>query len=186
MSFNVYWWMLDIDNYQLITSPYVIPGDIKDSKEIVLTEAPIPGTNYKPITYGGGGNRKISFALPLIKRDQNIGNLYILKQFDMLRNQAGATAIMKYQFTPTPRVLYQWGTGSTPQIYWVKKCDATNKMGWINRAGFPMYSEIDIELWLDESTPLYYMEEVYRQASARAGVAQSALAYIIKTPGNPI
>src|SRR5271157_6554752 len=105
MSFKIPWFMFDLDNYQLITSPQFIPSDIKDTKEIVLAEIPIPGLNYRPVTYGGGGNRKLSFTLPLIKRNGNIGNLYVLKQLDQLRNQAtGFTKIFSGQFTPNPKV----------------------------------------------------------------------------------
>lgn len=184
-GFNIYWYMLDIDNYNLITSPICIPGDIRDTKGIVLTETPVPGLNYQPITYGGGGNRKLSFTLPLIKRNNDIGNLQMLKVFDSLRNQAqGFTNIFSGQFTPTPRVLYQWGTGSVPLIYWVAKCDPTNKQGWVNRMGFPQYSEIEFELWLDETNPLYLMEEVYRMAMSKA--AQVGTAMNILSSGKPL
>jgi len=185
VDFHISWFMFDIANAQLITSPWCIPGDIHDVKEIVLVENPIPGLNYRPIAYGGGGNRKLAFTLPLIKRDPFIGNLAILKQFDMLRNQAqGITQIFSGQFIPTPQVLYNWGTGSTPQIYWVKKCDPANKQGWVNRAGYPMYSEIDFELWLDESNPMYMMEEVFRFAMARTGQVMPPMNVL--TGGKPI
>lgn len=172
-GFSLSWFMLDLDNFQLITSPHCIPSDIQDTKEIFLAETPIPGLNYRPITYGGGGNRKLSFTLPLIKRDQNIGNLLVLKQFDMLRNQStGITKILSGQFTPTPKVLFQYGTGSVPLVYWIKKCDAIHKQGWVNKFGFPMYSEIQFELWLDETNPLYIMEEIFRKISATLGMLQ--------------
>lgn len=184
-SFNLFWFMLDISNYQLITSKYCIPSDIKDSKEIVLAETPIPGLNFKPITYGGGGNRKISFTLPLINRDKNQGNVPMLKMYESLRNQAtGVTKLFSGIFTPTPQVLFQYGTGSLPLVYWVKKCDFNNKAGWINRTGQPQYTEIEIELWLDETSPLYFAEEVYRRAAALSGEAFQALSYIQR--GKPI
>ena len=171
-SFSIPWFMMDVDNFQIITSPVCIPSDIRDTKEIFLTATPIPGLNFQPVTYGGGGNRHLSFTLPLIQRNTNVGNLYVLKQFDMLRNQT--TGLLKFrggQFTPNPKVLYSYGTGSVPLLYWVKSCQATHKAGWINKFGFPQYSEIEFELWLDETSPLYFMEEIYRKINA--GLASS-------------
>ena len=172
-KYNVPGFMLDIDNKQLITSPF-IPSDIKDVKDIVLAETPIPGLNFSPINYGGGGNRKITFTIPLINKNNTVGNMLMLKQFDNLRNQAvGFTGIFSSQFRPTPRVLFNWGIGSVPLVYWVKKCDATHKQGWTNQLGSPMYSEIEMELWLDEKHPLYRAEEAFRKFASIAGMVQS-------------
>jgi len=165
------WFMFDIHNKQLITS-VVIPSDIRDVKDVILAEQPIPGLNYAPISPGGGGNRKLSFTLPLVQRNNTIGNVAVLKQFDILRNQAtGFAGITTGQFTPNPQVLYSWGTGSVPLVYWVKKCDATHKAGWVNQFGMPQYSEIEFELWLDESHPLYKVEEAFRKVYSLTGEA---------------
>lgn len=169
-AYNLPWFMFDIDNKQLITSPN-IPSNITDTKDIVLTETPIPGLNFQPVTYGGGGNRKISFTLPIIKRNNSVGNILLLKQFDNLRNQAvGLTGVFSNQFTPNPKVLYYWGTGSIPLVYWVKKCDFTHSEGWTNELGNPKLSYVDIELWLDETNILYNAEEVFRKISSLAGM----------------
>lgn len=168
-NFQLPWFMFDLANKQLITSQ-TIPGDIKDSKDIILTETPIPGLNYAPIQSSGNGNRKISFTLPLMRKNNTVGNLLLLKQFHTLRNQGkGISQIFSSQFTPNPKVLYYWGTGSVPMIYYVKKCDPTNRQGWVNQQGFPQYSEIDIELWLDEENALYKAEELYRKVVAITG-----------------
>lgn len=173
-AYNLPFFMLDIDNKQLITSA-TIPSDISDTKDIVLTETPIPGLNFSRINYGGGGNRKISFTLPLIKRNNTVGNVLLLKQFDNLRNQAvGLLGVFSGQFKPTPKVLFNWGVGSVPLIYWVKKCDATHKAGWTNALGMPQYSEISIELWLDETGYLYKAEEIFRKIASLSGMVLSA------------
>jgi len=173
-SFHLPFFMFDIDNKQLITTP-LIPGDIKDSKGIVYSETPIPGLNYQPVIYGGGGNRKVSFTLPLIKRNNSVGNVLLLKQFDNLRNQAtGLLGVFGGQFKPNPQVLYNYGVGSTPLVYYVAKCDATHKAGWVNELGMPQYSELEIELWLDEQNPLYLAEEVFRKVSSFAGMIESS------------
>lgn len=168
------WFMFDIFNLQLIVSR-IIPTDISDTKGVILTETPIPGKNFQPVTPAGNANRKISFTLPLIKRNNTVGNVLMLKQFDSLRNQAtGLLNIRSDQFTPNPKVLYSWGTGSVPLIYWVSKCDATHKQGWVNQIGNPQYSEIEIELILDETHPLYRVEEVFRRVSSVLGEATAA------------
>jgi len=157
--------MFDISNKQLITTK-TVPGDMADNKEIFLTETPIPGLNYSPVQYGGNGNRKISFTLPLVKRNNTVGNSLLLQQFSALRNQAvGLLDIFATQFNPNPKVLYYWGTGSVPLIYYVKKCDFSNKKQWTNQLGQPQFSEVNIELWLDENHVLYKAEEAFRKAS---------------------
>ena len=167
---NIPFFMLDISNYQLITS-LNLPGDIRDTKDIVLAEVPIPGMNYQPVMQGGGGNRKISFTLPLIKRNNTVGNLLMLKQFDMLRNQSVSLfSFSTGTFSPYPQVLFYWGIGSIPLIYWVKKADVTHKAGWVNALGMPQYSVVEMELWLDEDNALYKGEEIFRKLSALAGM----------------
>lgn len=177
---NIPWFMFDINNMQLITSP-IIPGDIRDSKSVLLTETPIPGKNFQPVTPAGNGNRKISFTLPLIKRNDFIGNAAILKQFDSLRNQSTGFLSPSKQFTPNPKVLYYWGTGSVPLIYWVKKCDAVHKRGWVNAFGYPQYSDIEIELWLDETHPIYRAEEIWRSAATLIGEVDSGYSSLSST-----
>lgn len=182
-DFHLPWFMFDITNKQLITSR-TVPGDISDTKEIFLTETPIPGLNYSPVQNGGGGNRKLTFILPLMKRNNTIGNSLLLQQFAALRNQGvGLTSIFATQFNPNPKVLYYWGTGSVPLIYFVKKCDFSNKKQWSNQIGQPQYSEVQIELWLDENNILYRSEEVYRKISIITQQAVAAFDFIGITGG---
>ena len=174
-AYNLPWFMYDLYNFQIITSP-TIPGDIKDSKEIFLTETPIPGLNYAPVQPSGNGNRKISFTLPLIKRNNTIGNSLLLQQFHALRNQAtGLLNIFSNQFNPNPKVLYYWGTGSLPLEYFVSKCELTNKQRWVNQIGQPQYSEVTIDLILDENNFLYKAEELYRKVSVYTAAAISSI-----------
>ena len=182
-AFSLPWFMYDLENLQIITSP-TVPGDLKDSKNIMLTEIPIPGLNYAPIQPAGNGNRKISFTLPLIKRNNTVGNSLLLQQFHALRNQAtGLLNIYSKQFTPNPKVLYYWGTGSLPLEYYVSKCDFTNKKQWTNQAGQPQYSEVAIELILDENSYLYKAEELYRKVSIYTQTVVNSIDNIAKTKG---
>jgi hypothetical protein len=173
---HIPWWMFDLTNNQLITTRYV-PGDISDTKSLIFTETPIPGLNYQPIMPGGGGNRKISFTLPLIYKTVMTGNLGLLKLFDNLRNRSSVSLLGKrgYQFDSNPKVLFNWGIGSIPLTYFVSKCDATHKQNWVNAFGQPQYSEIEMELILDEQDPLYKGEELYRAVSSVLGMGQGAL-----------
>ena len=173
-AYNLPWFIFDIGNKQLITSA-VIPGDISDRKDIILSETPVPGLNFQPVMYGGGANRKISLTLPLIKRNNSVGNVLLLKQFENLRNQSfGFFGLNSKQFISNPKVLYYWGVGSVPLVYWVKKCDFVHLGGWINEIGNPKYTNVELELWLDETNLLYKAEEVYRKFASLAGMAISS------------
>lgn len=164
------WFIYDLGNNQLITSIFV-PSDITDTKDIVYAETPIPGLNYQPIQSAGMGNRKIKFELPLVRRNGIVGNVHLLKMFDRLRNPASnlASVFQNSQFTSNPKVIYNWGIGSMPLIWYVKKCDATHKKHWTNAFGMPQYSEIQFELWLDEANPINKMEEMFRQLASIYG-----------------
>jgi hypothetical protein len=168
VSGKIPWFMFDIDNRQLITSP-VIPSDISDTKEIIFAEQPVPGRGFAPVAPSGANNRRLSFTLQLIKRDGVVGNLAMLKQFDMLRHSsAGVFGRTRERFR-NPKVLYYWGTGSVPLVYWVARADATHKQGWVNDRGIPQYSEIQIELILDQTSQVYKMEEQFRQIASFLG-----------------
>lgn len=171
-SFSLPWFIYDLSNDQLITSQ-TVPGDISDTKGVVLTETPIPGMNYDPVQPAGNNNRKISFTLPLLKRNNTVGNSLLLQQLHALRNQAtGITSVFTNQFTANPKVIYYWGTGSVPLVYFVSKCDFTHKKNWINQMGVPQFSEVQMELILDENNIVYKAEQVYRKACI---IAQTAL-----------
>jgi hypothetical protein len=174
-SFYLPWFMFDMQNYQLIIST-LPPSDITDRKAITLTETPIPGLNYSPLQPSNNGNRKISFTLPLIKRNNTLGNVGFIKQFDRLRNQStGFLQVAAQQFTPNPKVLYSWGIGSVPLVYYVSKCDFTHKQGWVAPSGNPMYSEVEMELTLDEENPLYQAEEMWRLVASLIGEVEGAI-----------
>ncbi len=168
-AYSLPWFIYDLFNRQLITS-VTVPGSIADKKDVILTEVPIPGLNFSPIQPSGNGNRKISFVIPIVKRNNTIGNSLLIKQFQALRNQGrGLLSKNVRQFNPNPKVIYYWGTGSVPLVYFVKKCDLVNRGNWVNQTGNPKFTDVDIELWLDENDPTYLAEEMYRQASVITG-----------------
>jgi len=167
---HVPWFIYDLTNKVLITAP-TIPSDIRDGKNIVLAEIRIPGLPYDPVYPAGMRNRKVSFQLQLIKRDNTLGNVQQLRQFDALRYPAMDLLSIgnDTQFQPNPKVLYWWGTGSMPLEWYVSRCDWVNTQGWINGMGNPKYSIIDMELTLDEKSPLFQMEDMARRAMAITG-----------------
>lgn len=188
-SSSLPWFMYDLYNKQLITSATIPEGAIKDSKAVVITETPIPGRNFQPISTGGNGNRKISFSLPICRRNAVDGDMMLLKQFELLRNQAQGflgKAAQRGQFSANPKVLYSWGTGSIPQVFYVTKCDFSHTANMVNALGIPQHSIVDFELTLDETDPLYSAEEQFRNAAALLGGIESLFAIAQKTfGGNP-
>lgn len=176
-NFNLPWYMFDIDNKQLITSIPIPSTDISDAKDVILTEQPIPGASFSHVHAGGMGNRKISFTLPVVKRNNTVGNILLLRQFQNLREPAfGWRGIFKAneQFKPNPRVLYAWGLGAVPLIYFVKKCDFKHKQGLTNNLGYPQYTDVDFELWLDENHPYNKMEMYMRRLGSIGGMVTQA------------
>jgi len=168
---NLPWFMVNLSDGQLITGP-TIPGDISDTKSINLTETQIPGLNYAPIQPAGNGNRKIGFTIQIIRRNGNIGNSALLQQFHSLRNQAtGLRGIFGRQFNPNPKVLFSWGTGSVPLVYFVAKVDIVNKQYFVNQVGNPEYSEVSVELILDEIGTLYKAEVLWRKIASLSASA---------------
>jgi len=188
-SSSLPWYMYDLYNKQLITSATIPEGMIKDSKAVVITETPIPGRNFQPISTGGNGNRKVSFTLPICRRNSADGNLMIVKQFELLRNQSQGflgKASQRGQFSSNPKVLYSWGVGVVPLVWYVTKCEFQHTANMVNAIGMPQHSLVDIELALDETDPLYAAEEQFRNVAAVLGGIESLFAIAQKSfGGNP-
>ena len=177
IGFNIPWFIFDLRNFQLITSNTIPSSDISDSKPIVLAETPIPGLNFNPLQDGGRGNRKIGFTIPLVKRDGLTGNILLVKQFENLRNQPfklkDVFKRQSSQFAGASKVLYLWGTSSSvPLEYFVSKCDYNHKTAFTNRFGYTQYTEVTMELVLDEQAPIYKVEEMFRKLDSFGGGAQ--------------
>jgi len=166
IPFNLPWFMWDLRNQQLIVSDK-IPGDISDTKKIVVTETPIPGLNFDKVQSGGMGNRKVSFTLPILNKNNTIGNIIMLKQFEALRNTPVSMRDLfstDVQFGGGNKVIYMWGTGnSVPLEYFVTKCEFVHNANFVNRFGNPQLSFVSIELLLDEESSLYRAEEMFRR-----------------------
>jgi hypothetical protein len=169
--------MVDLSNMNLIMTRTIPEGKIQDSKQIIYTEQPIPGRNYQPVSFGGNGNRKISFTLPVLRRNDETGNTLIIKQFDSLRNQARGFLGFKAvgQFSPNPKVLFQWGHNIIPLIYYVSKCDFEHNADFVNARSIPQLTNVSMELILDEESDIYKAEESFRIASAAAGNIENVL-----------
>lgn len=174
-AFSLPFWMLDITNNQLILSK-LIPGAISDKKNIVIVEQPIPGLNYAPVNQSGMGNRKIAFTIPSIKRNNTIGNVLLIKQWEVLRQKSfGITQIFtgRGQFTPNPKVVFNWGIGSIPLVWYVSNVDFSHRGEMVNQLGNPTFTDVNIELTLDEEDPVNKGEEIFRNISSFAGNLQA-------------
>lgn len=176
---NMPWWMWDKTNKELITSK-LVPGDISDTKKITLSETQTPGLNYDPISTGGAGNRKLAFQIPVVMRNNTVGNSLLLAQFDRLRENASGTIVAsgfkqsESQFAPRPKVIYSYGIGQ-PLEFFVNACNFTHKTGFINELGYSKFTAVSIELWLDEESPLFIMAQSYRKLASFAGQIQNSL-----------
>src|SRR5690242_15314062 len=97
--------------------------------------------------------------------------MLLLAQFEQLRNNGGDPLSLggDSQFMPGPKVLYWWGTGAAPLEWYVSKCEFVHKQGWVNGMGRPQYSDIEMELTLDERSDLYKMEDMVRRSAAITG-----------------
>jgi hypothetical protein len=177
-TFSIPFTIIDLASYQIITSK-ILPGDISDSKEIIITEQAIPGLSFSPLQQAGMGNRHISFTIPVIKRNNATGNVLHLKQWESLRQKAfnitELFSIGKGQFRGAPKVVFNWGTGSLPLVYYVKKCEMVHKAGWTNMIGNPQNTDVSIELILDEEHFMNKAEEIFRKISAMGGVIETML-----------
>jgi len=169
-AFKLPWFIFDLNNAQLITSKY-IPKEIGDTKGIVYAETPVYGLPYSPVNFSGMGNRKLIFTLPVIDINNTVGNLLLLKQLEMLRHPSGGLLGIfgNKQFIRNPKVLYWWGVGSLPLVYFVTKCDMRHRSELTNQLGQPTYTDVEFELTLDEEDPTNIMEEAYRKAVALTG-----------------
>jgi hypothetical protein len=186
IPFRLPWFLFDINNYQLITAT-TVPTSVSDNKNVILSETPIPGRNNAPVTPAGGGNRKLSISIPIMKRNELVGNALTIRQLDRLRQQAGTIFSPTTQFTPQPKVLYYWGTGSVPLEYYVAKVSFTHHgEGWVNAIGFPQYTDVTLDLVLDEDSFLYRVEEVWRELASYLGIALGVVDVIRNQQGKAV
>jgi hypothetical protein len=171
------WYMFILDANLLITSP-IVPTEISDTKNILFAETTIPGLDYAPISAGGFSNRKISFSMQIINRQTLDGNINLLKLYDILRHPVSTLAdIFKNnsQFVQNPKVIYNYGIGSAPLVWYVTKCDFTHLGQYTNAIGNPRFSSVNFELTLDEKNPATQMEKTFRQFASILGSAQATL-----------
>ena len=170
---NLPWFIFVRDTGPLITSR-TIPDQITDEKAITLSEQQVPGLNYQPVIPGGNANRHIGFTLPVVSRTPVLGNTPMIAQFEALRNQLqGVAPGFDKRFNPNPKVLYMWGTGSAILPCIVARVAFTHRGDMVNAFGAPQYTSVEVDLIVDESDPLFQIEDQWRSALAALGTAQS-------------
>lgn len=175
MAQLVNWYMYILDIHLLIVSP-IVPREINDTKNILFAETTIPGLSNAPISAGGFGNRKVSFSLQIIRRNNLDGNVNLLKLYEILRHPTASIQDIfsqNSQFQQNPKVIYNFGIGSVPLVWFVTKCDFVHSGQFTNSIGNPKFSTMNIELTLDENHPTNLMEKTFRQFAAIVGSAQA-------------
>lgn len=176
-KFSIPWFMFDLSNFTFYTSVPIPSSPIKDSKGIVITEVAVPGLGYEPLAYGGMKNRKIGFTIPVIDRNPTVGNSTRLKFFEQLRNPITPllNPFASSEFARNPKVLFNWGTGNIPLVYSVSKCDFNHDSKQVNALGFPQWTDVTMELIVDEEDFLFLGEELFRKVGAIIGSVQSVI-----------
>ena len=171
-SYEQKWWMFDMANFQLIIND-LIPDNLSSSQNVIVTGRPIPGLGYEPTHVSRIANEKLSFTLPLLRKNNTVGNLLLLKQFERLREQTSLLSqftASEGRFQENPTVLYNWGTGKVPLVYKVAKCDFVHESKFINQIGLPQYTKINFELILDKTNLLYQAERIFRDIVSLGGI----------------
>lgn len=169
---SVPWFIFSWATKDLITSK-TVPETVSDTKSISRPGTQIPGGGSEVSKFGSISSRKISFSIKMANFNNNLGISPKVKALENLRNPAppflgfGAPK----PFSPNPSVLYYHGTGSSVLWYFVTKCDFT--LSHQNRIGMPQVVTASISLTLDEEGTLYTIERIYRQVTAKLGLAQS-------------
>lgn len=167
------WFILNLDSKELIVLPNV-PLEIKSTKETRFSQTQVPGASTDMIQFSGLGPTKISFDIKLLKKDNIVGNMPTLKQFENLR--VPIFSVFDGLVPPTdnqpPKIIYWYGSGMTlPQTYYVSRCDFSHKM--YNQLGYPQMTDISMELMMDEHTILYTFEKYARAVLAVLGTVES-------------
>jgi len=176
-------WFIYVKDYEiLITSP-TIPSSIVDSKKVIYSEYPVPARNYAPQIPIRNENRNLKFTLPIIQRFQPLGNSNVLRQFEILRNSDNPNMFSKNTYSGdlpsllyagVPKVLYYWGTHSSLMEYFLRDVSFSHNTTYTNQIGLSQYTDVSIELSLDEQSPLYKFDRVSRIIQARLGMLESA------------
>lgn len=167
------------NNLNIITNKS-IPESTSSSRALNYSEVQIPGGGTAIPKFGSIGAKHIGFSLKVVNFNKKLGVVPKVAAFERLRTPAvGAlteivntvTGSRDAPFTPNPRVLYYYGTGSFPMIYFVTKCDLV--LSYPNYRGNPQVAEVTMELIMDESSKLYHVERAYKQLMGRIGAFQS-------------
>ncbi len=171
------WAIIGISTPLLITNDLAIAGDVNDTKKIVIPEAQVPGLNYAPVGISGFGNRHISFQIPVLDRNDFLGNAEVMSQFETLRNQSESVLdiLADTQFLSGHKILFSHGVSSPiPLEYFVAQSDFVHKGSFINGIGNPQYSIVSLRFVLDEESIIYIVEKMSRQVLSAIASAKSA------------
>jgi hypothetical protein len=169
------WFILNLQSKELIVLPNV-PVDVKSTKETRFTQTPMPGGSTDMVQFSGLGANKLSFEIKLLKKNNVLGNMPTLKQFENLRVPVFSVfdAFSAPVSNQPPKIIYWYGSGmSLPQQYYVTKLDFSHK--YYNTLGFPQMTDIQMELTLDEYFLTYKFEKYSRAVLSTLGTIESVV-----------
>lgn len=172
-KFRIPWFMVDLNNYTVITLPNV-PLSVSSSKPITWSKVSVPGREFQPMQFSNMGAQQISFEIKLANRNWMWGNVPILKLFENLRTPAESLLTMLFDnvSNANPQVLFWYGTGNLiPLVYYVEQCDFTHNA--FTQMGYPAVTDISMSLTLDEDSVLYKAEKMARFIMMYVGMAES-------------
>lgn len=158
-------------------SPYIlmsrnVPESITSQKTINRTNQSIPGAGTSIPKFGNIDAEKISFSIKLASFNNELGVTDQVRFFDLLRTpDSPTTDVVSRPFTANPQVLYWYGNGKLPMLYYVAKCDY--RLSKWNIYGMPQVVDVDFEFILDEESKVYKMEVAARKLLAATAGAES-------------
>lgn len=153
-----------------VLSSNIIPEQITFNKPINYSQKAIPGGRTSIPEFNNFGATTVSFTVTHVNVNSEFGVVGVQKFFESLRQpeeryDSGTSALGTLvgnspPFIANPKVIYFYGTGSVPMVYFVTKVDFT--LGRFNRNSFPQAITVGIDLVLDENGALYNAESAFR------------------------
>lgn len=172
-------WFINIYGTAFTLASRNVPESIASQKTINRTEQQIPGAGTSIPKFGNINAEKISFSIKLASFNNELGVTDQIRFFDLLRNPYSNAFGEQRPFAANPQVIYWYGNGKLPMLYYVNKCDYTFSK-W-NIYGQPQVVVVDLELIVDEESAIYKAEVIARQVLATAVTAESFINVVSPT-----
>lgn len=164
-------WFINIYGTAFTLASRNVPDSISSQKAINRVDQQIPGGGTSISKFGNITAEKINFSVKLASFNNELGVSDQVRFFDMLRTPYSNAYGEQRPFVSNPKVVYWYGNGKLPMLYYVGKCDYTLSK-W-NIYGQPQVMSVSLELILDEDSDVYKAETIIRQILATSVSAES-------------